>query len=379
MKSNFKEQIIAWGFMAPALIVLAAFGLFPIGYALYVSLHQWRIKQGALIGLDHYTRALGEPQFFGYFLLGLVLVWGASRWRCHWRERGKGRPLGPAVVFAVLWLAALWMLSLGLPGMLESGDGQLYNGFKITFFYALGTIPVQLIASMGLAYMLFKSWRGKGFFRVLFFLPYVTPVIASAVVFRTIFSPHPSSLANRFWAILGMEEQRWLYENKSVVFLVLEGLGVANCPAWVNECFPSLALTSIILYNIWVYIGYDTVILLAGLSAIPAHYYEAAEIDGADNWQVFRHITLPLVSPTLFFLSMMAVIGTFKAFNHIYIMRTSGARDTVDVLSVAIFDQIFENHDAGYAAALAFILFVAILALTLLQNRALGKRVFYGE
>ena len=125
--------------------------------------------------------------------------------------------------------------------------------------------------------------------------------------------------------------------------------------------------------------GYDIVILLAGLSAIPQHYYEAAEIDGANSWQTFRHVTLPLVSPTLFFLSMVAVIGTFKAFNHIYILRTPGARDSVDVLSVAIFDQIFEFHNAGYASAMAFVLFVAILALTFLQNRILGKRVFYGE
>ncbi len=380
MKSNFKEQAIAWGFMAPALIALAAFGLFPIGYALYVSLHRWRIKQEALIGLDHYVRALGEPRFFACFLLGLGLIWGASWLRSRWRQQEAGQRLVPVLAFWGLILAAGWLLLFaGLPGMLKSGDGRLYNGFKVTFFYALGTIPVQLSVSMGLAYLLFKNWRGRGVFRVLFFLPYVTPVIASAVVFRTIFNPHPSSLANRFWGALGMENQRWLYENKSVVFLALKGLGVTNCPLWINECFPSLALVSIILYNIWVYIGYDTVILLAGLSAIPRHYYEAAQIDGAGNWQSFRHITLPLVSPTLFFLSMVAVIGTFKAFNHIYIMRTPGARDTVDVLSIAIFDQIFEYHNAGYAATLAFVLFVAILALTLLQNRVLGKRVFYGE
>ena len=186
-------------------------------------------------------------------------------------------------------------------------------------------------------------------------------------------------MANRFWAFWGLEQQRWLFESKSVAVLLLQAFGVTDYPAWVNECFPSLALVSIILYNIWVYIGYDTVILLAGLSAIPRHYYEAAEIDGANAWQVFRNITLPLVSPTLFFLSMVAVIGTFKAFNHIYIMRTPGARDSVDVVSIAIFDQIFQNQNAGYASTLAFVLFVTILALTFLQNSVLGKRVFYGE
>ena len=118
-------------------------------------------------------------------------------------------------------------------------------------------------------------------------------------------------------------------------------ISVWSYPVWVETAFPSVALVSIILYNIWVYVGYDVVILLAGLSAIPQQYYEAVEIDGANSWQTFRHVTLPLVSPTLFFLSMVAVIGTFKAFNHINILRTPGARDSVDVLSVAIFDQIF--------------------------------------
>ena len=377
MKSDIKEQATAWGFLAPALIVLAAFGLFPIGYAFYVSLHRWRIKREALIGLEHYIRALGEPGFLFCSLLGVALIWMSARWRGALRSWTGGRGWLAHLVFAGLILASLGLLGYGLPGLRETGDGRLYNGLKVTFFYSLGTIPLQLSLSMGLAYLLFKSLRGKGFFRVLFFLPYVTPMIASAVVFRTIFTPHPSSLANRFWGVLGLENQRWLYENKSVVFLLLKGLGWAECPAWVNEFFPSLALVSIILYNIWVYIGYDTVILLAGLSAIPRHYYEAAEIDGASAWQAFRHITLPLVSPTLFFLSMVAVIGTFRAFNHIYIMRTPFARDTVDVFSIVIFDQIFENHNAGYAAALAFVLFIAILALTLVQSRVLGKRVFY--
>ena len=379
MNTRSREQLIAWGFLSPALVILIAFGLFPIGYACYVSLHKWQIKQGALIGLDHYRRTLGDPQNLLFFIAGLVLVWAAYRLRTTLRGRGQPR-LQSHIAWVAVLLPGLWVLfDLGLSGLLATGDPALYNGFKVTFFYAAGTIPFQLSLATGLAYLLFKSMRAKGTFRVLFFLPYVTPVIASAVVFRTIFSPHPSSLANRFWGFFGMEDQRWLYESKSVVVLILQAAGVETHPGWLDDIFPSLALTSIILYNIWVYVGYDTVILLAGLSAIPRHYYEAAEMDGANGWQVFRHITLPLVSPTLFFLSMVAVIGTFKAFNHIYIMRTPGARDTVDVLSIAIFDQVFEFHDAGYASAMAFVLFIAILALTLVQNRVLGKRVFYGD
>ena len=376
MKTRTEDHIIAWGFLTPALVVMVAFGLFPIGYAFFVSLHSWRIKKDAFVGFEHYSKALGEGQYLLWFLIGLFLLWGVSRLRSAFSSHHAASYR----ISALLYVPVLWiLLSLGLGGMLDTGDERLYNGFKVTFFYAVGTIPIQLSIALGLAYLLFKSLRGKGVFRVLFFLPYVTPVIASAVVFRVIFSPHPFSIANRFWELLGFEAQRWLYESRSIVAVILEAIGIESYPVWVETAFPSVALVSIILYNIWVYVGYDIVILLAGLSAIPQHYYEAAEIDGANSWQTFRHVTLPLVSPTLFFLSMVAVIGTFKAFNHIYILRTPGARDSVDVLSVAIFDQIFEFHNAGYASAMAFVLFVAILALTFLQNKILGKRVFYGE
>ena len=376
MKTRTKDHIIAWGFLTPALVVLVAFGLFPIGYAFFVSLHSWRIKKDTFVGFEHYSKALGEEQYLLWFLIGLLLLWVVSRLRSVLSSHfAASHSISVLLYVPVLWI----MLSLGLDGMLDTGDERLYNGFKVTFFYAAGTIPIQLSIALGLAYLLFKSLRGKGVFRVLFFLPYVTPVIASAVVFRAIFSPHPSSIANRFWELLGFEAQRWLYESRSIAAVILEAIGIEYYPVWVETAFPSVALVSIILYNIWVYVGYDVVILLAGLSAIPQHYYEAAEIDGANSWQTFRHVTLPLVSPTLFFLSMVAVIGTFKAFNHIYILRTPGARDSVDVLSVVIFDQIFEFHNAGYASAMAFVLFVAILALTFMQNRILGKRVFYGE
>ncbi len=379
MRPKSGDSFAAFGFLAPAVIILLAFGLFPIAYAVYVGLHRWRIRKEELIGFGNFARALGDPVYVLCFLLGLGAAWGALRLYTHHdpstlrAKRWRYVAAIPLAIFAI-WLS----VAVGLGGMVETGDHRMYNGFKVTVFYVLGTIPAELAISMSLAYLLMKSLRSKGFFRVLFFLPYVTPTIATAVVFRTIFSPHPSSWANRFWAWFGMENQRWLYESKSVVALILSGLDLAY-PPWVDDWFPSLALVSIILYNIWVYIGYDTVILLAGLSAIPRHYYEAAEIDGASPGQVFRHITLPLVSPILFFLSMVAVIGTFKAFNHIYIMRTAGARDTTDVLSVAVFDQIFEYHNAGYAAAMAFVLFVVILGLTLAQNRLLGARVFYGE
>ena len=376
MTRLLRQEALAWAFMAPALVVLGIFGIFPIGYAFFVSLHRWRIRKEAFVGLAHYARALGAAEHILAFVVGAVLVWGLF---CV-RERSPIRSrAGQWLLLGLPGLAGLAMLAWGLSGMLEAGDERLFNGFRVTVFYALGTIPAEVGGALILASLLFRALRGKGFFRLLFFLPYVTPMIATAVVFRTIFSPHPSSLANRFWAALGMQGQRWLYESRSVGALVLEACQITHYPAWVDAAFPSLALVCIIFYNIWVYIGYDTVILLAGLSAIPRHYFEAAEIDGANPLQVFRHVTLPLITPSLFFISVIAVIGTFKAFNHIYIMRTGGAQDSVSVVSVLIFDRIYEYHHAGYASALALVLFIVILALTVVQNRLLGRRVFYGD
>ena len=223
MSTRIREQRTAWGLLAPALVLLGAFGLFPIGYALYVSLHKWRIRKEAVVGFDHYVRALGDSQYLLAFITGVGLVCVAYRLRATLSKRGL-RPLYVRIAWGVVVLSGLWLgVVRGLGGLVETGDPVLYNGFKVTFFYAVGTIPCQLSLATGLAYLLFKIARAKGAFRTLFFLPYVTPIIASAVVFRTIFSPHPSSLANRFWSFWGLESQRWLYESKSVVALLLQG------------------------------------------------------------------------------------------------------------------------------------------------------------
>lgn len=359
--------------MSPALLVLGVFGIFPIGYAFFVSLHRWRIRKEAIVGVRHYVQALGDPQWLACVGAGMAVLWLA------WRLRGASTGRAGRAAALAATAAGLGVAVGGVAGLCGTGDARLYSAFKVTVFYAVGTIPCEVAGATFLAYLLFRILQARGFFRVLYFLPYITPMIATAVVFRTIFSPNPGSMANRFWGLLGASEQRWLYESRSIAALVLDAAGLPADADWLGAVFPSLALLCVVLYNIWVYIGYDTVILLAGLSAIPRHYFEAAAIDGASSSQVFRHVTLPLISPTLFFISLVAVIGTFKAFNHIYIMRTPGAQDTVDVVSVLIFDQIYQYHNAGYAAALALILFVAILGLTVVQNRVLGRRVFYGD
>ena len=122
------------------------------------------------------------------------------------------------------------------------------------------------------------------------------------------------------------------------------------------------------------------VIYLAGLANIPPELAEAAEIDGADRWGVFRHVTFPLLSPTTYFLSLIAIMGTFKAFNMLWLLRQSVGTGlgSLNTISVVIFDQFFVRTRYGYASALAFVLFAIILALTVFNNRVQGSRVFYG-
>ncbi len=144
---------------------------------------------------------------------------------------------------------------------------------------------------------------------------------------------------------------------------------------------PSQALMVVILLSVWTYVGYNVVIYLAGLANIPpGGLAEAAEIDGADRWGVFRHVTFPLLSPTTYFLSLIAIMGTFKAFNMLWLLRQSvgTGMGSLNTISVVIFDQFFVRTRDGYASALAFVLFAIILALTVFNNRVQGSRVFYG-
>ena len=234
-------------------------------------------------------------------------------------------------------------------------------------------MPFQLAIGLGLAYLLFQNIKGKAFFRIVYFLPYIMPFVATSIVFNLIFSFRPSSLANHVLQFFGVPVQKWITEPTGIFQLIF---GPQTPSVLVG---PSLALLVIMLYTTWTYIGYDAVIFLAGLGNVSPELYEAARIDGATSWSIFRYITLPLLSPTTFFLSLIAVIGTFQAFTQIWIMRTPASQSSVDTLGVYIF-QTVQNTDPnlGYGSAVAFVLFAVILLLTVFQNRIAGSKVFYG-
>jgi len=210
-------------------------------------------------------------------------------------------------------------------------------------------------------------------FRIAYFLPYVTPFVATSLVFGILFSHRPTSPVNQLVTALGIPAQKWLLEPTGI-FRLLFGPGVPD--ALVG---PSLALVVIILYSAWTYIGYATVVYLAGLGNIANELYEAARIDGAGEWNVFRHITLPMLSPTTFFLTLIAIIGTLQSFTQIWILRTPAAAQSVDTMGVLIYRTVSATQpDMGYGAALSLVLFVVILIFTRIQNRVSESRVHYG-
>jgi len=305
-------------------------------------------------------------------VLLFVLAWFV--WRSAKRAESD-RGFIFKLLAAVMMLGGGWLLIAELPIVIAAGDKDVWSGLVITVFYSLGTVPFQLAISLFLAILLFQKLRGSEALRMLFFLPYVTPAVASAAVFKQIFGARQQSLINQLFLALGLEPQRWLQEPNGVFGLIAESMGM-DLPGWMAG--PSLALVVIMIYSIWVYVGYDTVIYLAGLGNISQELIEAAEIDGAGRWQVFRNIIFPLLSPTTYFLSLIAIIGTFKAFNHIWIMRHELSVGSVNTFSITIFLEFFEKVRYGYASALAFVLFAIILGLTLLNNRIQGSRVFYG-
>jgi ABC-type sugar transport system permease subunit len=277
------------------------------------------------------------------------------------------------IMAAIAMMLAAWLLITEIPTAIQSGYDKWWQGLLNTVYYVLFTVPAELVLGLFLAVLLFQNIKGKGVFRLIYFLPYVTNPVAAASVFRVIFSSRVSAPVNSLLSVIGAEQLMWLDEPQGIFQMLFPAVTI---PGWLSG--PSLALVVICLYGIWTYAGYNTVVFLAGLGSIPMPLYEAAAIDGANRWQQFRNITLPLLSPTTYFLTLVAVIGTFKAFNHIWVLRSGAALGTTDTASVIIFNEFNRNTRYGYASALALVLMGLILVLTLVNNRIAEEKVFYG-
>jgi multiple sugar transport system permease protein len=221
-----------------------------------------------------------------------------------------------------------------------------------TFYYVAGTVPPTMVASLALALLLNQRLRGRNFFRATFFFPYVSSLVAVAVVWNMLF--HPA---------MGPVNQ----------FLV--SLGVENPPRWSASV--DWAMPTVILASIWRGVGYYMVIYLAALQGIPSYLYEAAEIDGASAWQRFRYITLPMLTPATFFVSMMLTIACFKIFDLVMVMTRGGPGRATNVLVIHTYNTAFREFRFGYSSAIALVLFAIVLVITIIQFRMEKRWVSY--
>ncbi len=252
-------------------------------------------------------------------------------------------------------------------------DAEFWQSLANTFWLVILVVPATIIFSLLFAFMLNNIKKLQGFFRTLYFIPTVTSLVAVSIVFKIMFNQR-SGLVNYMLGKIGIQPLGWLAESRGIFELMIGH----DLPGMLGG--PSLALFCIIILTIWKSLGYNTIIYLAGLQNIPSVYYEAASIDGASSARKFFRITLPLISPTTFYVLMMTTITTFQVFSQVYMMTgppIGGPLGTTKVIVYYIFDKgLGEAANMSYASAVALILFAIILGLTLLQKK-LEKKVHY--
>lgn len=230
-------------------------------------------------------------------------------------------------------------------------DKQFHQVLRNTVYYVAGVVPLNIVMSLGLALWLNQRLRMIGFYRSVFFLPVVTVTVAVSLIFKFMYEPQVG-LINTALRALGLPGPNWL-----------------GTTAW--------AMPALTLMSVWKGFGYNMVLFLAGLQGIPRTVYEAASIDGAGTWQRFRHITLPLLSPTTFFAVVMTIISSFQVFDQARVMTNGGPASATNTIVLYIFQNGFEYFKMGYASAVAWVLFAAIFLLTLLQMRLQRQWVHY--
>jgi len=222
-----------------------------------------------------------------------------------------------------------------------------------TLEFVVLAVPASVLAALALALLVNTSLRGITFFRTVYFLPVVSSMIAVALVWSWIFSPRYGLLNTLLNALFGIQGPAWLDDT-----------------AW--------ALPAMVIVTVWKGLGYSMVIFLAGLQNIPPDLYHAATLDGAGTWRRFRHITLPLLSPTTFFVLVITLINAFQVFEQTYVLTKGGPANSTVTLSYYVYQNAFQFFHMGMAAAVSYVLFALLFGVTLLQFRLQRRWVFYG-
>ncbi|OGU28032.1 MAG: hypothetical protein A2X66_01580 [Ignavibacteria bacterium GWA2_54_16] len=231
-----------------------------------------------------------------------------------------------------------------------ASDPNFWNALKNTFYYILN-VPIGMIISLAIALVMNHRLKGVTFLRALYFLPSVTSFVAIALVWMWIY--HPTfGAANTLLGLVGLGPLQWLNATET-------------------------AMLSVIIFSVWLGLGYQMVIFLAGLQGIPEHLLDAARIDGATPWQRFWRVTFPLLKPTTFFILVTSLISSFQVFTSIYVMTAGGPVRSTDVIVYHIYQAAWEELRMGYASAMAWVLFVIIVIITWIQFRLMGREVDY--
>jgi multiple sugar transport system permease protein len=278
MKDETKTAIIC---IAPAIIIIGIFTIFPVFYSFYLSLTDW----------DGFSPT---PNFVGFSNYSTLI-----------------------------------------------SSNSFWNSIGVTFYYAIGVTVISVIAGLVLASAINRGGRLASFYRVIFFIPVVTSFVAAAVVWRSLFSS--ASFLSDFFRSFGLSLN------------------------WLGD--PALAMPALILVGVWMRLGFNTVISLAGLQNIPKGYYEKAKIDGAGPWHRFRSITLPLMKPIILLLCIMSMIDAFLIFDLAYVMTGGGPIGATNVVGILLYKNAFYYYKMGFASAIAIIVFLILLAISLIQMK----------
>lgn len=279
---QMRKNWTAYLFLAPGLIHFAIFTLFAVGFAFYISFHEWNIikPDKPYVGLENYVKLIGDSRF--------------------------------------------------------------HRAVKNTLTFMVG-VPLNLLSGLFVALLLNTKVRGQAIYRTLFYIPVVTPLVVSSIIWKWVYQGD-YGLLNYYLLKLG------LIEHKIV---------------WLAD--PNLALPALIIMGIWGGTGATMVIYLAGLQSIPEEMYDAAKVDGASALQRLLYITIPLLRPTTFFLFITSVIGTFQIFTEVYIMTNGGPLNRTTTIGYYLYTNAFRELEMGYATAMAFVLFAMIFVFTLIQ------------
>jgi multiple sugar transport system permease protein len=221
-----------------------------------------------------------------------------------------------------------------------------------TLYFVAAYVPLNVIVSLGLAVWLRGYSRGKRILRVVFFVPVLTPLVADSVV----------------WSLL--------YTNRSgLIDSTIHGLFGAQGPNWLSA--PQWAMPAIIIMSVWQGFGYNMLLFTAGIHAVPEMYYDAARVDGASRWRMFRSVTLPLISPSLYFGIVLTVITSFQVFIQAYVLTAGGPGTSSTTLVFWLFQKAFDDYALGYASAIAWVLFAIVIIFTIVQMRLQRRWVHY--